>query len=183
VIALKNQSKKLISTERRSAILDWLIEEGKPITGSDLARRSGVSRQVIVQDMSILKAKGEPIFSTAQGYLYLQQKQEKRIQRLVPVQHSPSDTKEELNIFVDCGLTVVDVTIEHAIYGEITGTLRLSSRQDVSDFCERLETHKANLLSQLTNGVHLHLVEAKTEAQIEIALKQLEEKGFLLKED
>ncbi|AIC93943.1 transcription repressor NadR [Shouchella lehensis] len=179
---MKNQPKKLVSSERRSAILQWLLEEGQPITGSDLARRSGVSRQVIVQDMSLLKAKGEPIFSTAQGYLYLQQQKEQRIQRLIAVQHAPEDTMDELYTFVDSGLTVIDVIIEHPIYGEITGTLRLSNRQDVNAFCDRLQQEGAYLLSQLTNGIHLHSVEADTEQQIERALQHLREKGYLVEE-
>lgn len=71
-------TEKLIADERRNAIIRWLSEEHSPITGSELAKRSGVSRQVIVQDMSILKAKGEPIFATAQGYLYFSQEKKSK---------------------------------------------------------------------------------------------------------
>lgn len=175
--------KKLFSGERRDAIVKWLLDEANPITGSELAKRSNVSRQVIVQDMSILKAKGEPIFATAQGYLYLNQEEKSKVQQLVAVQHSPQQTAEELYIFVDCGLTVINVTIEHSIYGELTGAMHVSNRQEVDSFCLNLQQTKASLLSELTNGVHLHLVEGSHRKQIDQALEKLKRKGFLLKEE
>ncbi|WP_054709128.1 transcription repressor NadR [Bacillus sp. JCM 19041] len=174
-------TEKLIADERRNAIIRWLSEEHSPITGSELAKRSGVSRQVIVQDMSILKAKGEPIFATAQGYLYFSQEKKARVQRLIAVQHKPDETADELYTFVDCGLTVVNVSIEHAIYGELTGSMHVSNRQEVDRFCSHLQRTNANLLSELTNGVHLHLVEGDHNNQIESAIKELDKKGYLLK--
>lgn len=176
------KEKKLKSEERRAAIVEWLKKENAPLKGSDLAKRAGVSRQVVVQDMSLLKAKGEPIFATAQGYMYLAPATQQKVQRLIAVQHRPEDTREELYTFVDHGLTVINVSIEHAIYGELTGAMHISNRQEVDAFCATLAKTKASLLSELTEGVHLHLVEGLNEAQVEKAIAALREKAFLLEE-
>ncbi len=175
------KQKKLLAGERREAIIRWLVEESNPITGSELAKRASVSRQVIVQDMSILKAKGEPIFATARGYLYLNQEETVKVQQLIAVKHSPQQTVEELYIFVDCGLKVLNVSIEHPIYGELTGAMHVTNRQEVDTFYQNLQQTKANLLSELTDGIHLHLVESNQQEQINQAMKKLDQKGFLLK--
>ena len=64
----------------------------------------------------------------------------------------------ELNAIVDQGCTVLDVIVEHPIYGQLTGPLRLSSRYEVAQFVTRCQDQAAAPLSQLTEGVHLHTV-------------------------
>ncbi|WP_059102792.1 transcription repressor NadR [Shouchella shacheensis] len=178
-----NKPSKLLAGERREAMVSWLRASNTPITGGELAKRAGVSRQVIVQDMSILKAKDEPIFATAQGYMYLQAPKRERISRIVAVKHLPADTQRELYLLVDHGVTVKDVIVEHAIYGEITASLHVSNRQEVDAFCESVARTKANLLSELTEGVHLHTIEGDTREQIEAALLALKEEQILLEDN
>lgn len=172
--------KKILGETRRELIIEWLQTSEDPLTGSELAKRTNVSRQVIVQDISILKAKKHPILATAQGYIYVQTESPSRANRIIACKHSPSDTKEELFLLVDHGVTVRQVMVEHAIYGEITASLMLSTRHDVEQFCTHVQNTQSALLSELTNGVHLHLIEANTNDQLDKAVDALNEKGFIL---
>ncbi|MFB4158899.1 transcription repressor NadR [Geomicrobium sp. JSM 1781026] len=172
--------KKLRASERREAIVQWLKEEGAPLKGGELAERAGVSRQVIVQDMSILRAKEEPVLATAHGYMYMGDGQANNEREWIAVRHAPDEMKDELYTFVDYGLTVNTVVIEHEVYGELSGRIDVSNRRDVDAFCERVTDSGSALLSQLTDGVHLHLVEASRKEQITNAKAALREKGFLI---
>ena len=46
----------MTTEERRGAVLVRLREAGSPLSGTKLARDGGVSRQIIVGDISILRA-------------------------------------------------------------------------------------------------------------------------------
>ncbi|SDH56742.1 hypothetical protein SAMN05192534_10780 [Alteribacillus persepolensis] len=173
---------KILGNKRRELILQWLSERKQPITGSELAAKTNVSRQVIVQDISLLKAKDYPIIATSQGYLFLQEQPAASVTQQIACFHSSdrSVTEEELNIIVDHGAKVLDVTIEHPLYGDLTASLMLATRKEVQQFIVELEKTKAPLLSQLTDGTHLHTVEASSESVMEEVKKKLQEKGFLL---
>lgn len=182
VLALSSkEQQKLLGEKRRQLILEWLKNSREPITGSNLARQANVSRQVIVQDISLLKAMNHPIMATPQGYIYIgQNREEEQVKQIIPCIHLPKDTREELYIMVDHGVTVLDVTVEHPIYGELTASLMHKSRHDVDQFIEKLESTGASLLSELTSGIHLHTVQAETKEQIEQMCLRLQEAGFLL---
>lgn len=178
---MRDQSDKILGVERRNLILSWLRSSAHPLTGQSLASRTGVSRQVIVQDVSLLKAGGHPIIATARGYVYLpDQAQMARQKRTIAVSHKPEDTAKELYILVDYGVMVENVTVEHPIYGDLTGSLMLRNRHDVNAFLEKVKTTKANLLLDLTEGVHMHTLEADTEEQLDQAVEALGKAGFLL---
>lgn len=178
----KNMNKKILGEKRRELILEWLQSEEKPLTGSDLATRTNVSRQVIVQDISILKARNMPILATAQGYMYMKSKTESDgVERVIACYHKPEDTKDELNIIVDHGATVKNVAIKHPIYGDLTASLMLRNRRDVDAFLDKVEKTKASLLSELTDGTHLHTIEAATNTQLDEVCAALEKAGYLLK--
>ncbi|WP_100371960.1 transcription repressor NadR [Bacillus sp. FJAT-45037] len=174
--------KKIYGENRRNQIIHWLKESASPLTGKELAQRSNVSRQVIVQDMSILKAKNHPIIATSNGYLYFQNGEKPKHRQMIAVKHTANETDDELRTLVDFGVTVVDVTVEHALYGEITASLHVSTRQDVHQFIEKLAATKANLLLELTDGVHLHTIEAENENQLNEAISALKAKGYLLED-
>jgi len=163
---------------RREKIVELLKGHHEPISGNELAKIFGVTRQVIVQDIAILRASGKDIIATAQGYLM---KEPLPVcTKQIAVCHRAEDTREELLTFVECGCKVIDVIVEHPLYGELHGMLMLSNSQDVDNFMQAMEKHKASLLSQLTNGVHLHTVEAINFDCIKKAESVLKEKGFLL---
>ncbi|MGV3489364.1 MAG: transcription repressor NadR [Tuberibacillus sp.] len=173
---------KVLGDKRRLLILTWLKTEKEPLTGQALAKRTHVSRQVIVQDISLLKASGEPIMATSRGYIYLNDKKEEKQQRIIPVQHRQEETAKELYTMVDFGVTVKDVIVEHPLYGELTGSLMLKNRRDVDLFLKKMEQKKATLLADLTEGVHLHTLEADTAEQLDEVTEALRKLHILLED-
>ncbi|MGF3103869.1 transcription repressor NadR [Rossellomorea sp. DUT-2] len=173
--------KKILGDERRQWILNKLITKQAPVTGGDLAKQTNVSRQVIVSDITLLKAKGEPIIATSQGYLYMPaSNQETLIERTVACQHTPERSEEELFLLVDHGVTVKDVKIEHGVYGDLTASIMVSNRKEVEQFMNKIEDTGASFLSELTDGVHLHTLMAPNEETLEKAENALQEAGFLI---
>ncbi|MDQ0340145.1 transcriptional regulator of NAD metabolism [Caldalkalibacillus uzonensis] len=174
---------KLLGDKRRHYLLELLKSKKKPLTGTFLAEETGVSRQVIVQDIALLKAKNEPIVATPQGYLYLSSPSPQPKRRVIACQHAFEQTERELTILVEHGVKVVDVIVEHPIYGQIQGSLMVESKKDVHDFLRKVQDNQAKLLSSLTEGVHLHTVEANDDKRIDEACQALEAEGILLKRD
>jgi uncharacterized protein len=178
---MKDNQKKVLGEKRRELILSWLRSEARPITGSELSKRTNVSRQIIVQDISLLKARNEPIIATSQGYVYMQKQHEQpSIQRLIACQHSPEQTAEELNLLVDHGVLVKDVIVDHPVYGELTASIMVNTRKEVEEFLTKINDTNAAFLSQLTEGIHLHTIEANSLSKLDSACKALEKAGFLV---
>ena len=157
---------------RRSRIIEVLQKETEPVSGGALAKLMGVSRQVIVQDITLLRT-SYPIFATAKGYL-LYPAVEKKACRTFCVKHAPEQTRDELNRIVDLGGVVRDVMVEHDVYGEIRADLMLSRRKEVSEFCEKLEKSKSGPLNVIGSGVHYHTVEAENEEILDEIAKSLD---------
>jgi len=174
--------RKKTGEERRQFILDWLKKTTEPLTGQVIAEKTNVSRQIVVQDISLLKARNEPVMATSQGYVYLtEQRSTLSFKKIIACRHVPKDTERELLMMVDHGVTVRDVSVEHPIYGELTATLMIKNRRDVIGFIKRMDSTNAAYLSDLTEGVHLHTIEADTEEQLSSLCQELEQAGFLLK--
>lgn len=167
--------------ERRKGILELLGERKQPITGGDLATIFKVSRQVIVQDVALLRAEGHEILATPQGYFLVGADRGGVQRKTLAVTHGPNELEQELNIIVDNGGRVVDVTVEHPLYGELKGFLMISSRQDVQAFLKELKKSGAAPLSLLTHGIHLHTVEALSQEALANIQKELEKAGYLVK--
>jgi Predicted small molecule binding protein (contains 3H domain) len=166
--------------ERRENLLTLLKNSNEPIKAASLAKLTGVSRQVIVQDMALLRASDEPVIATQQGYLYFTDIRAKGMQRIIYSRHAPSDTERELNILVDHGVSVLDVGVEHSFYGKIFRPLKLRSRLDVKRFVAQMAENDAHLLSSLTGGLHLHTIEAPTEEILDEVCDALSQEGFLV---
>ena len=161
-------------------ILELLQNSQAPITGSELSRLTNVSRQVIVGDITLLKAMNEPIIATSQGYLYMNTSEERHTcERVIACRHTPELTEAELNLIVDSGVTVKDVKVEHPVYGDLTASIMVSNRRQVKQFIEKMEATGASLLSELTGGVHLHTITAATESQLDEVIEALKQEGFL----
>ena len=171
-----------MSDQRRQRIVGIISSARQPVTGTDLAMQLSVSRQIVVQDMAILRAAGADIISTPRGYLIGSKHASRaKFRGTLAVHHSRDQISQELNALVDVGLRVVDVIIDHPIYGELRGLLMLESRADVRAFLSRLEGTEP--LSSLTRGVHLHTVEASRAGAIEEGREALREVGILLEAD
>ena len=172
--------KKLLGEERRHELLAILKNAKQPLTGSDLAKHTNVSRQVIVNDMNLLKARNEPIVATSQGYIYMHNVQQTKVQRKIVCMHTSEQAKEELFILVDCGVTVENVIVEHPVYGEITASIMVSNRLEVEHFVKRVQETNALYLSALTDGTHLHVISATSEENLNLAESRLREHGILV---
>lgn len=166
--------------ERRMAILKELEETGEPISAAALALRFGVSRQIVVGDVALLRASGENVISTPRGYLL--GRTAAGLLRVVVCRHEAAEMRRELNIMVDNGCTVLDVVVEHPVYGQISGQLALSNRYDVDEFIRKVSESEAKPLSAITEGVHLHTLSCPNEAAFERVRKALAAGGFLLEE-
>lgn len=164
--------------ERRVTIINRLKESEEAIVARTLATEFDVSRQVIVGDIALLRASGEDIISTPKGYL-IQNNKNTGVSRSVVCQHSPLDTLDELYTIVDLGGEVVDVTVEHPIYGLIQGRLMISSRLEANEFNALIEKNPSALLSTLTNGLHTHTIKAPSEERLEQIVEALNEKGYI----
>jgi transcriptional regulator of NAD metabolism len=162
------------SEDRRKQILNILQRSAAPVSATSLATKFSVSRQVIVGDIALLRASGTEISATPRGYVILQESS--GIIHQVAVQHNGDDMEAELNAIVDNGCTVVDVIVEHPVYGQITGPLQVSNRYDVQQFLERCTLP----LSNLTEGIHLHTLSCPNEAAFSRVLNALKQLGFLL---
>ncbi|ENH96589.1 transcriptional regulator [Gracilibacillus halophilus YIM-C55.5] len=174
-------SKKLTGDHRRQHVIEWLEQSDQPLTGSDLAKKANVSRQVIVQDITLLKAQNHPIIATSNGYLYMSSHQENQgFEKVIACKHTSEETKEELYAIVDCGAMVKDVMIEHPVYGDLKASLILSDRAEVDQFVERIEAENAPYLLKLTGGIHNHTIVANEQWKLDKAYQALHEKGFLV---
>lgn len=169
--------------ERREKILDILKHSKAPLSGSVLARQLSVSRQIIVQDIALLRAVNKNILSTNKGYVIFHDplKKEERVRRTIAVSHTDSRILDELCTIVDLGGNVLDVVVEHGVYGQITCDLIIDNRQDAVSFVKQCEKANAKGLNTLTDGIHYHTVEAKSEAMLDAIEEALEKKGYLVK--
>lgn len=157
---------------RQKRILDLLGKSAEPVRGDDLAAECHVTRQVVVHEIALLRAQGVPLVATPRGY-YLAADSDKTHQAILSVRHTPVQTRDELYTLVDHGVIVHNVTVEHPLYGELTGTLHLRSRIDVDQFLEQVAQTRTTLLSMLTDGFHMHSVEFKQNRDLERAIDAL----------
>lgn len=173
--------KNIDGKKRREQILKILGQTDGPVTGTALAKKLGVSRQIIVQDIALLRAKeNNNLLATARGYML--QEKKRKLRRTFIVCHDEKEVENELNIFVDCGGRVLNVVVEHEVYGFITADLIVSNRMEVKEFIEKLNGRKTSLLSQLTGGVHTHTIEADSEEVFQNIEKQLKAHNYLAQE-
>lgn len=166
------------STQRRDTIIKLLIQENKPIKGSELAKTFGVTRQVIVKDIAIIRASGLNILATPDGYIH--NVDSNKVLSIIAVNHTEDDTIEELRTVVKYGGIIEDVIIEHPLYGEIKGILKIKNLNELEKFTKSFNEKKVKPLSILTNGVHLHTISTENEEDMINIKSELKRKGFLL---
>ena len=164
------------SDERRKSIVNLLLSENRPISGAELSERYGVSRQIIVHDISLLKARGFGIIATHSGYMVQSSPLKERIFK---VYHTTEQTENELNLIVDLGGTVVDVFVWHKAYGKMKANLSISTKQQINQFIESVRTGKSVELMHITGGYHYHTVRAENEAVLDRIEAALAEKSYI----
>ncbi len=168
----------MTAAERRNEIKKTLATAQVPISASVLAAKFSVSRQVIVGDIALLRTAGENISSTPRGYIVA--KTETGIVHQIVCRHADEDIIEELNAIVDHGCSVMNVIVDHPVYGELTGDLRISSRYDVGIFHKTLIEAAAPPLASLTGGIHIHTLSCPDEEAFRRVEQVLKERGILI---
>lgn len=179
--------------ERRQSIINSIREAKAPISGTALAKMHQVSRQIIVQDIAILRASDYDIYSTPKGYVLspVSQVQQSAVtalpsqstlyKRVYKVSHTDEQIEDELNAIVDIGGKVLDVFVEHESYGAIRVDLPIQCRRHVQEFVAGIKAGKSSPLKNLTSGgVHFHTVEADSEETLDMIEHALLEKGYLV---
>ena len=172
----------MTSSQRREQIKTVLSQADGPISASTLAARFQVSRQIIVGDIALLRAGDVAISATPRGYIWQGDPRPAGGRRYtVPCRHQGEAMADELYTVVDNGGAVLDVTVEHGVYGQISAPLHLFSRYDVDMFLKKLEENQAPPLCALTGGVHLHTLQCPSEEVYRRICARLEELGILVK--
>lgn len=167
----------MTGTDRRKEILDRLKHSQVPVSATSLAKELDVSRQVIVQDVALLRASGAEILSTNRGYVL---QESKMMSRLYKVKHTDEQIEDELFAIVDLGGQVQNVEVHHKVYGKMEAPLKLTSRREVKEFMEGLKTGKSSPLKNITSDYHYHVIEASSEEILNLIEKELAEKGYLV---
>ncbi len=165
--------------ERRKEIANFLISAENPVSGGELSQKFNVSRQIIVQDISLLKASGYEILSTHYGYVMHTIPLKERVFKL---KHTTEQTEDELNLIVDAGGIVADVFVWHKVYGKVTAKLNIFSRLQVKQFIEGVRSGKSSELMNITGGYHYHTVLADSEAILDNIKGILDERGYIAPE-
>ena len=164
------------AAERRNAIANFLLAEDKAVSGGELSEKFGVSRQIIVQDITVLKGLGYDILSTHNGYIIQKSPLKERVLKL---HHTTEQTEDELSLIVGLGGTVVDVFVWHKVYGKMEAKLNIFSDLHVKQFIEGVRTGKSTELMNITGGYHYHTIRAESEEVLDQIEKVLEERGYI----
>lgn len=162
--------------QRRKEIASYMMSAQNAVPGGKLSEKFGVSRQIIVQDISALKEAGYEILSTHSGYVMQTKPFNTRVFKVI---HSDEDVATELNLIVDLGGTIEDVFIYHKVYNKVAAPMGIKSRRDVEVFLEGIASGKSSLLKNVTSGYHYHTVMAENKDTLDLIEEKLKENGFL----
>lgn len=170
--------------ERRRKILEWLKETQTPISGAELAKTFGVSRQVIVQDIALLRANNREILSTNKGYLMFHAPTKNvQAQTVVMVKHSSEEIFDEFSAILELGGRILDVSVDHDYYGQIQIDLVINDLNDAREFVKKMKGSHSQPLKCLTGDVHYHTISAASEKVLQLIRTELKNRGYLLEED
>lgn len=170
-----------MTSEERRENIEYILKNSKdPVTATALAKKFSVSRQVIVGDVALMRAAGKKVFATPRGYVLNSEPETGDNVFTIACHHDNDDMDKELYIIVDNGGTILDVTVEHPVYGEISGELRISTRYDADMFLEKIKNNEAQPLMRLTGGIHIHRIKCKDGATSHRIIEALRKENILL---
>src|SRR5665647_701751 len=161
--------------ERRNQIIEIIKSSASPVSASMLAAQLNVSRQIVVGDIALLRASGQNISATPRGYVFENEENPSSFgyTGIIACRHDGKKLVEELYTIVDFGGTVIDVTIEHSTYGQISGRLDITSRHDADEFIKKLKFSQSKPLSDLTDGIHLHRIGCRDKDTFDLIVRDL----------
>lgn len=167
--------------QRRIKIIELLSKRNTPVSGTDLAKQFGVSRQVIVQDVALLRAENRDILSTNKGYiLFKPHLDDHSYKEVLLVKHSEAQILDEMFSIVDFGGRMLDVSIDHDLYGQIRSDLVINNAEDARDFVQKIQESTSKPLCVLTDDYHYHTISAPSAKSMELIKADLREKGYLI---
>ncbi len=168
-------------SKRRLKIIEFLSTQTTAVSGTELAKQFGVSRQVIVQDIALLRAENRDILSTNKGYLLFHPQAEDRfLKEVIYVKHTSEQILDEMISIVDYGGRMLDVSIDHDLYGQIRSDLVIDSLEDANEFVRRVSQCSSKPLCLLTDDYHYHTIAAPSEKVLKLIKTELKEKGYLV---
>ena len=170
----------MTAARRRDEILQALAGASGPVSAAALAARLGVSRQVVVGDVALLRAAGSPIVATPRGYVLGGGQEGGGVRCTVACRHGLDGLLDELYTVADCGCGVLDVTVEHPVYGQLSGQLQVFSRYDADVVWDGLQKNGAQPLCSLAGDIPLPTLVSPDAARKARVLAALEEKGYLM---
>lgn len=168
-----------VTEKRRNNIIEILLDYETPITGTELAKKFDVSRQVIVQDIAVLRASGHNIIAASNGYFVPKLKISKLIYSFYSIHQGIDEIEDELTIIVENGGKLINVQVEHPVYGEIVCPLIINNKRELTLFLNRVEESSAKPLSYLTDGEHMHSIEVPDEKTYNIIIEKLKLRGYV----
>ncbi|WP_298627274.1 transcription repressor NadR, partial [uncultured Senegalimassilia sp.] len=164
------------------------------LAGGALAEQLGVSRQIIVQDIALLREAGANIVATTKGYVLADAASAAEqpestdaegaapaepFERTFKVHHGVEQTKHELETIIFAGGRVKNVSISHRAYGRVTAPLNIATQADIDRFMQDIESGKSSPLCTATSGYHYHLIAADSEEALETIGRALADEGYL----
>lgn len=170
----------MTGTERREAIIEMMKNDLVPLSGTKLASVYGVSRQVIVQDIALIRAAGYDVISTNKGYILNTPVEVNNVERVFKVNHTDEQMEEELCCIVDLGGCVINTMINHKVYGHLEAPLNIKSRRNVAEFMKDIYSGKSSPLKNVTSGYHYHTITADSAETMQLIENVLREKKFLV---
>lgn len=168
--------KEMTGNDRRTMILSMMKHAKAPLPGSTLGSKTCVSRQVIVQDIALLRTEGHPIIATPRGYLLNEPAENIRLLKLC---HTNEQTEDELTTIIDIGGCVIDVMVNHRVYGKMSAVLNIKNRRDIRHFINDIKEGKSTPLMNVTSGYHFHHIKAEQEAILDEIEDALRHKGYI----
>lgn len=171
----------LEGSQRRIKIIEMLSTQTSPLSGTELAKQFGVSRQVIVQDVALLRAENRNILSTNKGYvLFHPQTNDRSYREVIAVRHAGDQILDEMASIVELGGRMLDVSIDHDLYGNIRSDLVINNMEDAREFVRKMKESTSRPLCSLTDDYHYHTIAAPSPKAMELIKRDLKEKGYLV---
>lgn len=165
------------SEERRNKIVAYLKNAALPVSAGALSEQFGVSRQIIVQDIAMLRANGYDVISTSRGYVLDGGGLKSRVFKC---RHSLDELVPEAEIVISAGGRIEDVSVSHRVYGTISARLGLSTVTHAEELYRSLKSGASKPLMSVTDGYHYHTVTADSEETLDRIESALRNAGFLI---
>lgn len=172
---------RMNNNERRSEILRMLKGSEESISAAKLAGLFGVTRQIIVSDIALLRANGNKIIAARQGY-YMEKDPAQQTEAIL-CRHNAERVLDEFYAVTDHGGTVVNVIVEHPIYGQLSAELNIASRYDAQEFVQKVKASMASQLCDLTGGLHIHMIRVPSKQAYERIVRELDAAGILVRQE